>query len=178
MTREALVPPVTDEKASPDLREQYKHVTAAMGRVPHLARVIANSEKLFGPFMGLAGAVAMDGALPMDLKELAVMRTSELNGCIYCKGIHGPIMRQIGVDETKVEAISKREIAPGIFTEKELLVMNISDEMTEKITASPALIKRARELLGEDGTIELMVTIGFYNLMNRLAETSGVPLEE
>ena len=178
MSREAIVPLVSDEKASPDLREQYKHVAAAMGRVPHLARVIANCEGLFGPFMGLAGAVAMEHKLPMDLKELAVMRTSELNGCIYCKGMHGPIMRQMGMNEKKIDAVTTREIAPGIFSDKEIVVLKIADEMTEKITASPELVKQARTLLGDEATVELMMTVGFYNLMNRLAETSGVPLEE
>ncbi|MEO7112884.1 MAG: carboxymuconolactone decarboxylase family protein [Polyangiaceae bacterium] len=178
MTREAQMPLVSDESASPDLREQYTHVAAAMGRVPNLARVIAGSEKLFGPFLGLAGAIAMDGKLPMDLKELAVMRTSELNGCVYCKGMHGPIMRSIGMDEKKIGAVTDRQIASGIFSDKELVVLNIADEMTEKISASPALVKKARGLLGDEATMELLMTVAFYNLMNRLAETSGVPLEE
>lgn len=177
MSREALVPLVTDEAASSELREQYGFVAQAMGRVPNLARVIANCESLFGPFMGLAGAVAMEHKLPMPLKELAVMRASELNGCGYCKGMHGPIMKQMGIDDQKIDAVSQKDLLPGLFSEQELAVLRLTDEMTENVAADPETVKKARQLFGEEATVELMMTIAFYNLMNRMAESSGVPLE-
>lgn len=178
MVREALVPLVTDDKASSDLKEQYGHVAAAMGRVPHLARVIANCESLFGPFMGLAGAVAMEHTVPMNLKSLAVLRASELNGCGYCKGMHGPILKSLGVSDQKIEGVLQKDIQADLFSEKERLVLQLTDEMTENVAASPAVVKRARQTFGDDGAVELMMTIAFYNLMNRMAESSGVPLEE
>ncbi len=178
MSREALVPLVTDEEASSDLRKQYGFVSQAMGRVPNLARVIANCESLFGPFMGLAGAIAMEHKLPMSLKELAVLRASELNGCGYCKGMHGPIMKQMGIDDRKIDAVSEKDILPGIFSDQEVVVLRLTDEMTENVAANPETVKKVRQLFGDDAAVELMMTIAFYNLMNRMAESSGVPLEE
>jgi uncharacterized peroxidase-related enzyme len=175
--RVATISMVDDASATPELREIFKHVEAAMGRVPNLARVIAHSPPLLGAFMQLAGTVAMPHRVPMDLKELAVLRVAELNGCPYCAGMHRPMMRQMGISEEKIQGIASRRIAPSVFTDTELAILELADQMTENVGAKPETVARVRGSFGEDGTVELMMTIAFYNLMTRLTDTSGVPLE-
>jgi uncharacterized peroxidase-related enzyme len=169
---------VDDASAGPELKEIFKHVEAAMGRVPNLARVVAHSPPILGAFMQLAGTVAMPHKVPMDLKELAVLRVAELNGCPYCAGMHRPMMRQMGIPEEKIAGLAEKKIARDVFEEKEAAVLQLADEMTQNVGAKPDTVARVREAFGEDGTIELMMTIAFYNLMTRLTDTSGVPLEE
>ncbi len=168
---------VDDASAGPELREIFKHVQAAMGRVPNLARVVAHSPPILDAFMQLAGTVAMSHKVPMDLKELAVLRVSELNGCRYCAGMHRPMMRQLGISEEKIAGLAEKGRTRGVFTETEEMVLQLTDEMTENVGARPETVARVREKFQEDGTVELMMTIAFYNLMTRLTDTSGVPLE-
>jgi uncharacterized peroxidase-related enzyme len=175
--RIATISMVDDANATPEAREIFKHVEAAMGRVPNLARVVAHSPPILGAFMQLAGVVAMPHKVPMDLKELAVLRVAELNGCPYCAGMHKPMMRQMGIAEEKISSISERRIKVGVFSELESAILQLADEMTEDVAAKPETVARIREKFGEDGAVELMMTIAFYNLMTRLTDTSGVPLE-
>jgi uncharacterized peroxidase-related enzyme len=176
--RVATISMVDDAAATAELKEIFKHVEAAMGRVPNLARVIAHSPPILGAFMQLAGTVAMPHKVPMDLKELAVLRVAELNGCPYCAGMHRPMMRQMGISEEKIEGIAAKRIAPSVFSETEVAILDLADEMTENVAAKPETVARVRGIFGEDGTVELMMTIAFYNLMTRLTDTSGVPLEQ
>lgn len=180
MTNERIptISMVDDASAGPELKEIFKHVEAAMGRVPNLARVVAHSPPILGAFMQLAGTVAMPHKVPMDLKELAVLRVAELNGCPYCSGMHKPMMREMGISEEKISGIAEKGIAPGIFTDAEVAILQLSDEMTKNVGARPETVALIRKLFGEDGTIELMMTIAFYNLMTRLTDTSRVPLEQ
>jgi uncharacterized peroxidase-related enzyme len=176
--RIATISMVDDANAGPELKEIFKHVEAAMGRVPNLARVVAHSPPILGAFMQLAGSVAVPHKVPMDLKELAVLRVAELNGCSYCAGMHKPMMRQMGIPEEKISGLTEKQIARGVFDDTETAILQLTDEMTEHVGAKPETVARVREKFGEDGAVELMMTVAFYNLMTRITDTSGVPLEQ
>ena len=64
-----------------------------------------------------------------------------------------------------------------IHQTRALTILQLADEMTEDVAAKPETVGRIRKAFGEDGVVELMMTIAFYNLMTRLTDTSGVPLE-
>ena len=177
MERNPTLSLVTDEQADEDLKQIYEMCQQAMGGVPHLARVIANCKDLLGPFLGLAGAVAQEYTVPMRLKQLAVLRTAELNGCAYCRSIHVPKGEQLGLDSDKMEGVAQKDIPDDVFSAEEKIVIRMTDEMTGRVGAEKDTVAQAREMFGEAGAVELMMTISFYNLMTRLAETSQVPLE-
>ena len=168
---------IADDDASEDMQQVYELCRQAMGGVPHLTRVIANCPDLLGPFMGLAGAVSQEYKVPLAIKQLAVLRTAELNGCSYCRSIHVPKSQSMGVDAEKMEHIAEKSIQADIFSEEELVVLAMADEMTGAVGAKAETVERARALWGDAGVVELMMTVAFYNLMTRLAETSQVPLE-
>lgn len=175
--REARLPLISDDEASEDMRQVYELCQQAMGGVPHLTRVIANCPDLLGPFMGLAGAVSQEYKVPTKIKQLAVLRTAELNGCSYCRSIHVPKSEAVGVDPAKMQGLADKTVQADIFSEEELVVIAMADEMTGAVGAKKETVDRARALWGDAGVVELMMTVAFYNLMTRLAETSQVPLE-
>lgn len=168
---------VSDEDANQDLKQVYEMCRQAMGGVPHLTRVIANCPDLIGPFMGLAGAVSQEYAVPMRIKQLAVLRTAELNGCGYCRSIHVPKTQEMGIAQEKMDGVATKEIQQSLFSPEELVAIRMADEMTGAVGAEADTVRQAKELFGEAGAVELMMTVAFYNLMTRLAETSQVPLE-
>jgi AhpD family alkylhydroperoxidase len=177
MERNPTVHLVGDEQADAILQQTYEMCKQAMGGVPHLTRAIANCQELVVPFMQLAGAVATEHVLPAKVKQLAVLRAAELNGCSYCRSIHVPKAAQLGVDQHKVEGVKARDLPRDLFSDEEELVIRMTDEMTGEVGAKRETVERAKKLWGDAGAIELMMTIAFYNLMNRLAESSQVPLE-
>jgi len=177
MARVATIPLITDDAASPELRSEFAIMKQIMGDVPPLARVVANLPPLVHPFMAFAGSLIAENKLPMVLKELAVLRVSEINGCNYCKGWHAPLAEQVGIVGGRRTALTEATPTPGLFDEKELLVLQLADEMTRDVQAQAETVARARQLLGDAATLELMMTIGLYNLINRVARSSGLPLD-
>lgn len=171
------LPYITNDKASEDLVEQFAAVEKVMGNVPPLLRILANVPPFVPAFMDFAGPVLMGTHLPIDLKALALLRVSEINNCNYCRGYYAGLAEQVGLVGDKRNALNAGETASKLFTDKESIVMQLAGEMTENVQASPATVEKARAILGDGGTLECMMTIGLFNLINRVARSSGLPLD-
>lgn len=171
------LPYIDDQSASPDLKAQFDEVSKIMGNVPPLLRILANVPPFIPAFMDFAGPVLMGENLTIDLKCLALLRVSEINDCNYCRGYYAPLAQQVGLVGERREAITKPSVALNLFNPKETAVLELAEEMTRNVQASPATVAKAREALGAGGTLEAMLTIGLFNLINRVARTSGLPLE-
>jgi len=171
------LPYITDDQASADLKAQFAEIEKIMGNVPPMLRILANAPPTIGAFMDFAGPVLMGPNLSMDLKALALLRTSELNDCNYCRGYYAELAQQVGLVGARREALTKTEPPAGLFNDKEAAVFQLATEMTRDVQARPETMARARSVLGVEGTVEAMLTIGLFNLINRFARSSGLPLE-
>ncbi len=83
----------------------------------------------------------------------------------------------MGIAQEKMDGVATKEIQQSLFSPEELVAIRMADEMTGAVGAEADTVRQAKELFGEAGAVELMMTVAFYNLMTRLAETSQVPLE-
>ena len=172
------LPYITNDKADSDLVNQFNEVEKVMGNVPPLLRILANQPPLVPAFMDFAGPVLMGPELSMDLKALALLRTSELNNCNYCRGYYKGLAEEVGIVGDRREAVNTGKLPPGMFNDKEAIVLQLAEEMTREVQAKGATMAKAREILGIGGTLEAMCTIGLFNLINRLARTSGLPIDD
>lgn len=171
------LPYIDDQLAPEDIKLQFLEVEKIMGNVPPLLRILANVPSFVGAFMEFAGPVLMGEHLTMDLKCLGLLRVSEINNCNYCRGYYAPLAEQVGLVGDRRKAITEESVALEMFSPKERAVLELADEMTRNVQASPEVVARAREALGNGGTLEAMLVIGLFNLINRVARTSGLPLE-
>ena len=173
----ATLPYIDDSLADPDMRAQFAEIQKIMGDVPPLVRILATVPALVPAFMGFAGPVIMGDGLSIDLKVLALLRVSEINNCNYCRGYYAPLAEQLGLVGDRRAAIAQDVTPLALFNPKETALLALADEMTNDIQAKPATVAKAREALGDAGTLEAMMTIGLFNLINRVAGSAGLPLE-
>jgi AhpD family alkylhydroperoxidase len=172
---ETVLPLVTDEQASPEVRAVFDKFKSALGFVPNLVRLWSHSPLLFGALTGLEAVVGAPGKVPGALKELAMARTSELNGCPYCKAFHHDRLKRLGTPADKDRSLALGQPPPGLFTDEELAVLKLADEMTMDVQASAATVERVARLFGTEGAIELMACIAMLNLDNRMAYSAALP---
>lgn len=166
---------VTDEEASPQVREVFENVRGVFGFIPNWVRMLAHSPHVMKTLLELEMSVAGEGKIPSALKELAMMRTSELNSCTYCSAYHRHGLKRAGVEDSKTDALAVRERpGGGLFSEEETTVLDLTDEMTIDVRAKPETVERATRLFGEDGVVELMATIGMLNFFNRMSLSTGI----
>ena len=77
---------ITDEEATGAVRELFETSNQLLGRTANLQRILAHSPYLARWFLPLVAAVRQPRAGAVSdvrLRNLAVLKTSTLNGCRY-----------------------------------------------------------------------------------------------
>jgi hypothetical protein len=62
-----------------------------------------------------------------------------------------------------------------LYTEEELAVLRLADEMTLDVKAKPETLHAIAKLYGSEGAIELMAAVALLNFDNRMAFTAELP---
>jgi len=159
------------------MRAFFDRVRGAIGFVPNLFRLWARAPHLVETLVQLETTVGGSGKIPAKLKELAMLRTSELNGCPYCAAFHSDGCGAAGGDAAQADALKSRQLPPGLFADEEAAVLRLTDEMTLEVRGRPETVNKVIELFGVDGAVELMATIALLNFDNRMAFTADLPVD-
>jgi alkylhydroperoxidase family enzyme len=71
------------DQVDPSTRQIYDTYIAERGKVPNMFRTVAHRPEIFRTMIAHFRAVMNSGTVPAKLKELAIVRTSQLNRCEY-----------------------------------------------------------------------------------------------
>ena len=77
---------ITDDEAAGPVKDLFDASTKVLGRTANLLRILAHSPYLARWFLPLVAAVRQPSAgavTPARLRNLAVLKTSTINGCRY-----------------------------------------------------------------------------------------------
>jgi alkylhydroperoxidase family enzyme len=77
---------ISDEEATGAVKDLFEASTKVLGRTANLLRILAHSPYLARWFLPLVAAVRQPQAgavTPARLRNLAVLKTSTINGCRY-----------------------------------------------------------------------------------------------
>lgn len=78
----ARVPYLERDQIPAELQTVYDATQKAIGRIPNLHKVLAHSPKALTGYLGLSAALR-HMQLDPKLRELAYLKTSQLNRCHY-----------------------------------------------------------------------------------------------
>lgn len=122
---------------------------------------------------GLENYTAQTSLDPLH-KELIKIRASQLNGCSFCLNMHVKDARKKGMSEEKAFLISAWREAENVFSEEELLLLQLTEEVTliGKQGLTDATYDKAIELFGEVKTVEIIMCVITINGWNRMAVTT------
>ncbi len=103
-------------------------------------------------------------------KELIKIRASQINGCSYCVNKHSKDARKQGMPEQKLYLISAWHEADNIFNEEELLLLQMTEEITliHQHGLSDGVYERSIAMFGEETTAEIIMAIVTINAWNRI----------
>jgi uncharacterized peroxidase-related enzyme len=170
----AVVSYLTNDQAAEKIRPIFEGIERKGNAVPNVLRVLAHSPELFEGFLGLNAALPrtkLDG----KLRELAYMKTSELNGCGYCLHHHRTTGKKVGLTERQIAETARSESSDA-YDELQRDVMRYAEEVTRHINVSQPLLDRLRASLSEREIVELAMTVGIANFTNRVTETLKMEL--
>ena len=159
-----------------DLAEQDRDVLTRPG---NLFRVLAHSPEAFRRFGALGGWIRSGSALDPRLRELAILQVGYLTRSQYEYAHHIEIGRRFGVSDDDIRAIAAESAGePTALAALDRAVLQLTREMTADVQGSEDAFGIVREGLGPEQTIDLLMTIAYYNLVVRLLLTLEVELED
>lgn len=145
----------------------YDRYLRDRGNVPNMFRTMAHRPEIFATIIAHMEAVLNTGTLPKALKELVIVRTSQLNRTPYCLASHSAICRKLGWTDEQLAAMERGERG-GEFTEREHVAIHLAEVMTLNAHGyTAAEFAELRSFFSEGEIVELMAAIGLFNYFNR-----------
>ena len=82
--------------------EIYDRYMQQRGNVPNMFRTVAHRPEILQTMIAHFEAILHTGTLPLKLKELAIVRTSQLNRSDYCLASHSRICKKLGWNDDQL----------------------------------------------------------------------------
>lgn len=139
--------------------------------------LMANCPDILRAFIEMADVVREGGGLDPALRELAIVVTCLTLGNRYEHTRHWNIARRIGVPRDKLEAVWDFEASDN-FTALEKAVMRLARDATRAPEqVSQPVWKAVHSALGDQHSLALLFSIGWYNMTARITGAAALQLE-
>lgn len=165
------------EPHGPDLIRRYSYRTARRmyGRQLEPMQILAHHRPLL---LGVgAASVAFERhskSVDEHLKQLAMLRTSQLVGCEWCLDFGSYLAHRSGCSDDQLRELSTWRESDR-FEPLERLVLEYAEAMTRTpVDVSDALFERLREHFDERQVVELTMAIALENLYSRSNWAFGI----
>ncbi len=142
----------------------------------NINRTIAHAENTVRHFMRMGNSLLTQAKLDERLRELSILRIATLCRSRYEWYQHEKLAREVGVPEEQIEAVKEGPHSP-VFNDLERAMLRYTDEVTLNVKSSDEAFEQLARFLSHREMVELTLTIGFYNLVARFLENTGVEIE-
>lgn len=172
----ARVKLIEKENAQAEAKELFQKLEDNGSRILNLHKAIAQSPRITRDFVRLGNSLLYKAALPEKLRELAILRIAALTGAHYEWTQHVRVALRTGVPQAQIDDIHHWKHSEA-YDNTERAILQYTDEETQNIRVTEETFARVRDVLSEQGVIELTVTVGYYGMVSRILETLQVELE-
>jgi alkylhydroperoxidase family enzyme len=163
----------------PDLSSAPEDVRTLAANLPplNIFRMLPHAPTFLRGFGQLGTAILSQAALDARLRELIILRVGNRSPAPYEWQQHVPIGRACGVSDDEITALERNNLAAPCFDERDRVVLTLTDELLTAPRASDATLAAMRRHFSDRELCEAVITVGFYMLVARFLETTGVDLE-
>jgi uncharacterized peroxidase-related enzyme len=147
--------------------EIYDRYVRQRGNVPNMFRTVAHRPEILQTMIAHMEAVLNTGTLPTSLKELVIVRTSQMNSCEYCLASHSSLAKKLGYNDAQIAAL------PGFdsndeFSPREKAALRLAERLTRnERPLDDAELADLKTHFTEGEIVELMAASGLFNYFNR-----------
>jgi len=167
--------------AMEQLNDQQKRVAERIMKVSSAGlggpySILLRSPVLAERYLGMTDYLRFETSLPHRLNELAILIEARLWDAQYEWWAHYPIAMRAGVAPEVAEAIRNGK-RPAAMKEDEEVVSDVCIELLRNRNLTDATFERAKTVLGEQPTIDLIAVAGFYVMVSSvlIAGRVGIP---
>ena len=154
-------------EVTPDLAALFDKAFAQRGNVPNMFRVMAHRPEIFSTMQAHFAAVLNTGTVPTKLKELIIVRTSQVNDTPYCLASHTILARGLGWSDDQLAHLADWSQRDD-FTPAEKAALRLAETVTQDAHAvTDDQFAELRSFYSEGEIVELLCAIGLFNYFNR-----------
>jgi uncharacterized peroxidase-related enzyme len=161
--------PIEPDTATGQAAELLTQVKDALGLVPNMTKVMANSPTLLEAYLALSGTLS-GGVLPAGVRERLAISTAQLNGCEYCLSAHSYIGANIAevdvaeLDEARKAQSDDPHVAALLQLSNEIARRN-GDVSQEALRAARAHGATDEEIGEVVANLALNVLTNYFNVL-------------
>ncbi|MGA2851645.1 MAG: carboxymuconolactone decarboxylase family protein [Terracidiphilus sp.] len=154
-------------EVAPEIATLYDKAFSARGNVPNMFRVMAHRPEIFATMQAHFGAVLNSGTVSTKLKELIIVRTSQVNVTPYCLASHTLLAKGLGWSDDQLTHLAEWPQRDD-FTPAEKAALRLAETVTRDAHAvSDDQFAELRTFYSEGEIVELLCAIGLFNYFNR-----------
>ena len=154
-------------QVTPEISTLFDRVFAQRGNVPNMFRVMAHRPEIFATMQAHFGAVLNSGTVSTKLKELIIVRTSQLNVTPYCLASHTVLAMGLGWTDDQLANLAEWSLRSD-FTASEKAALRLAETVTlDAHAVSDEQFAELRGFYSEGEIVELLCAIGLFNYFNR-----------
>ena len=146
------------------------------GRDLNLFRVMMHHPKLTKRWVVFAGHVMSKQTLVVRDRELVILRIGWLNQAEYEWAQHVEIAKREGISEAEIERVKLGPTGP--WGTEDAMLLQAVDDLFENSLVSDATWNALARKYSTEQMLDLVFTIGQYNLVSWALNSLGVPLDD
>jgi alkylhydroperoxidase family enzyme len=161
---------------SPEAQQMVEQIRKERGgRFPHLFHMQLYNPAIADGWLRLGTAVRFKGELDDTTRELAICLVARTTGAEYEWRAHRRIALEQGFSERQLDNIL--DWRSGEFDPKQRAVLALSEGLTRNVQVDDAAFDAARSHLSPRELVELVTTVGYYNMVARFLVGLEIDLE-
>jgi len=139
-------------------------------------RMIMHTPAVAPSFLAISDALRHRTSVPGTWRELAILRVGHRYGAAYEIHHHERIARSVGLPEEAIAALKVIGSEAKLAADMQIIVQ-LTDELLDRHGLSAAARDQALTLLTANQLADLVLTVGFYQMVCNFLNTFGVPVE-
>jgi uncharacterized peroxidase-related enzyme len=165
--------PLSDAQASPQAEQLFKAIQEKFKAVPNIFRTMGHQPAVLKATLELNQAIQSD--LDPKLRELAYLKSSQINKCRYCTHYHRMGASKAGLSEAQIGGLENYE-SNAAYSDLEKAVLRFTEQWTVKGKVEPAVLTQLGNSLSPTQIVTLAATVALANWTNRFNETFAIEL--
>jgi 4-carboxymuconolactone decarboxylase len=146
------------------------------GQVINLFKVLLNHPKLVRSWGRFGNYILMGSTLPAREREIAILRIGWLNQAQYEWEQHVLVGKRAGLTDAEIDRITQ---GPGAgWNRHEAALIQAADDLFEKSVVADETWRTLSETYNTQQMMDVVFSIGQYNLVSWVLNTFGVPLDD
>lgn len=169
--------PVQLDAANDRIKKVYSEAEENIGFVPNFLKTLAHSGNFLEGVANLHRDLLGETSLSEKIRHLAILKTCKVNKCEYTVIRYSELAKKEGWTDEQIEAMDDY-VNSDLFTYYEKEVLQLAEQITEEPDEiQDSFWTQLDNHFTSDQVVELVILIGFFNMLNRFVLGLKIDLE-